>query len=82
MGTEMGRGAPGSSREGCWDRSGGDLREDKVRYACWERVAVQARGGSQGGLLVTGHHLSPAAWLPHDFQALEVGAGGPACPWL
>ena len=55
-GQRWGRGAQGSSRGG---GGVGHLREDEVRYACWERVAVQARGGSQGGLLVTGHHLSP-----------------------
>lgn len=69
-GQRRGRGAQGSGRGGCWGRSRGDLKENEVHYACWERVAVQARGGSQGGLLVTGHHLSPATY---NFQALKWG---------
>lgn len=59
VGTEMGPGSTGQQQRRVLGWEGGDLREDEVRYACWERVAVQARGGSQGGLLVTGHHLSP-----------------------
>lgn len=84
----------GSSRGGGWGwEQWGPQGSDKVRYACWERVAVHGRGGGQDGCLATGcclcHARSPrlcSLWkgprLPRGFQALKVEAGGRAGPWL
>ena len=84
----------GGSRGGGWGREQwGPQGSDKVRHACWERVAVQGRGGGQDGCLATGCRLCHAGsprlcsrwkgpWLPRGFQALEVEAGGRAGPWL